>query len=161
MYKPNNIPGPSCAGSIPICDRLLIFPGTGRILDTMKHLNVGVIGLGDISDVYLNNLKHYPAVRLAACASRSLEKAQRHADHHGIPRAYASGADLIADPEIDIVLNLTTPDVHGFYNIAALAAGKHVYTEKPLAATLAEAREIMRIAGENGLRVGSAPDTFL
>ncbi|MDA3949661.1 MAG: Gfo/Idh/MocA family oxidoreductase [Spirochaeta sp.] len=127
----------------------------------MKQLNVGVIGLGDISSVYLNNLKIYEVIQLTACASRSLEKAERHARAHGIARAYASGLELIADPEIDIVLNLTTPDVHGSYNVAALEAGKHLYTEKPLAATLAESREIMRIANEKGLRVGSAPDTFL
>lgn len=90
-------------------------------------------------------------ISVTACASRGLEK--RTAKEHGIPRAYASGMEIIADPDIDIVLNLTTPGVHGEYNIAALEAGKHLYTEKPPAATLEESRRIMR--------VGSAPDTFL
>ncbi|MFQ9127704.1 MAG: Gfo/Idh/MocA family protein [Butyricicoccaceae bacterium] len=75
----------------------------------MKKLRVGVIGIGDISNVYLNNLKKYDAVEVVACASRGLEKAQRKAAEHGIPKAYASGMELIADPDIDLVLNLTTP----------------------------------------------------
>ena len=99
----------------------------------MKKLRVGVIGIGDISNVYLNNLKKYDAVEVVACASRGLEKAQRKAAEHGIPKAYASGMELIADPDIDIILNLTTPQAHYEYNLAALKAGKHVYTEKPLA----------------------------
>mgnify|MGYP000980460475 CR=1 FL=1 len=78
----------------------------------MKKLRVGVIGIGDISNVYLNNLKKYDAVEVVACASRGLEKAQRKAAEHGIPKAYASGMELIADPDIDLVLNLTTPQAH-------------------------------------------------
>ena len=70
----------------------------------MKKLRVGVIGIGDISNVYLNNLKKYDAVEVVACASRGLEKAQRKAAEHGIPKAYASGMELIADPDIDIIL---------------------------------------------------------
>ena len=85
----------------------------------MKKLRVGVIGIGDISNVYLNNLKKYDAVEVVA-------KAQRKAAEHGIPKAYASGMELIADPDIDIILNLTTPQAHYEYNLAALKAGKHV-----------------------------------
>ena len=106
----------------------------------MKKLRVGVIGIGDISNVYLNNLKKYDAVEVVACASRGLEKAQRKATEHGIPKAYASGMELIADPDIDIILNLTTPQAHYEYNLAALKAGKHVYTEKPLAMTFEQGR---------------------
>jgi predicted dehydrogenase len=127
----------------------------------MEPFKVGVIGLGDISDVYLTNLGKYPAVSLTACASRGLEKAQRAAERYGIPRACASGMEVIEDPAVEIILNLTPPGSHGAYNIAAVEAGKHLYTEKPLAATLEESREIIRIARERGVRVGSAPDTFL
>ncbi len=84
----------------------------------MKKLRVGVIGIGDISNVYLNNLKKYDAVEVVACASRGLEKAQRKTAEHGIPKAYASGMELIADPDIDLVLNLTTPQAHYEYNLA-------------------------------------------
>ncbi len=127
----------------------------------MKQFNVGVIGIGDISDVYLNNLKKYDIVKLTACAGRDITKAKKKASQHEIPKAYATGMELIADSDIDIVLNLTVPMVHAHYNIAALQAGKHVYTEKPLAATFADAQKTMRLAAEAGLYVGSAPDTFL
>ena len=62
----------------------------------MKKLRVGVIGIGDISNVYLNNLKKYDAVEVVACASRGLEKAQRKAAEHGIPKAYASGMEPVS-----------------------------------------------------------------
>lgn len=126
-----------------------------------KQFNLGIIGLGDISDVYINNLKQYDIVHILACASRGLEKAERKAEQHGITRPYADGHDLIADLDIDIVLNLTTPAAHAEYNLAAIQAGKHLYTEKPLASTYKEAREIMSAAAEHGRSVGSAPDTFL
>ena len=126
----------------------------------MKKLRVGVIGIGDISNVYLNNLKKYDAVEVVACASRGLEKAQRKAAEHGIPKAYASGMELIADPDIDIILNLTTPQAHYEYNLAALKAGKHVYTEKPLAMTFEQGRELVSLAKEKGLLIGCAPDTW-
>lgn len=127
----------------------------------MEKIRIGVIGIGDISDVYLNNLKKYDAVEVIACASRGLEKAQRKAAQHGIPRAYASGAEVIADPDVDLILNLTTPQAHYEYNLAALKAGKHVYTEKPLAMTYAEGKELISLAREKGLLIGCAPDTFL
>ena len=126
-----------------------------------KIYQIGVIGLGDISAVYLNNLKLYDNVALLACAARHLEKAEAAAQRYGIPRAYANAAELLADPDVDIVLNLTLPEAHGPINLAALQAGKHVYTEKPLAATLPEAAAIMQEAEARGLYVGCAPDTFL
>lgn len=127
----------------------------------MDKIRIGVIGIGDISDVYLNNLKKYDMVEVVACASRGLEKAQRKAAQHCIARAYASGAEVIADPEVDLILNLTTPKAHYEYNLAALKAGKHVYTEKPLAMTFAQGKELVALAEEKGLMLGCAPDTFL
>ena len=79
----------------------------------MEKIRIGVIGIGDISDVYLNNLKKYDAVEVVACASRGLEKAQRKAAQHGIPKAYASGAEVIADPDVDLVLNLEARGTSG------------------------------------------------
>ena len=106
-------------------------------------------------------MKKYDAVEVVACASRGLEKAQRKAAQHGIPKAYASGAEVIADPDIDLILNLTTPQAHYEYNLAALKAGKHVYTEKPLAMTYEQGKELVSLAREKGLLIGCAPDTFL
>jgi predicted dehydrogenase len=125
-------------------------------------LGVGVVGIGDISDVYLGNLQRYgDIVRVIGCAGRDLAKAQAKARQHRLPRAYATAAELFADPDVDIVLNLTTPDAHAGLNLAALRAGKHVYSEKPLAATFAEGRALMAEADERGLSVGCAPDTFM
>ena len=127
----------------------------------MKRFNVGVLGIGDISDVYIQNLMTYDVVNVMACAGRDLEKARRKAEAHGLPKAYASAEGLISDPEIDIILNLTPPAVHAELNIASIEAGKHVYTEKPLAATYAEGKGIIEIARCRNLMVCCAPDTFL
>lgn len=128
----------------------------------MSPFRVGIVGIGDISDVYVNNLRTYgDIIEVVGCASRNADRARQWSQRHGLSMAYESVTDLLADPGIHIVLNLTTPDVHGPINLAALAAGKHVYTEKPLAATFAQSREIIDRAKAAGLRVGSAPDTFL
>ncbi len=128
----------------------------------MKIFKIGVIGLGDISNVYLTNLKKYDSVvELYACACRTPAKAEEKCRQYGFKKSYSTGDELIADPDVDIILNLTTPAAHYKYNLAALKAGKHVYTEKPLAGTFEEGREIMALAKEKGLYVGSAPDTFM
>ncbi len=130
--------------------------------NTTAVFNVGVLGIGDISDVYINNLKKFgDIVKVVACAGRNLAKAKAKAALHGIPRAYANSDQLLADPDIDIILNLTVPGVHAELNLAALNAGKHLYTEKPLAGTFADSQKIIDLARQKDLYVGSAPDTFL
>ena len=127
----------------------------------MKPFNVGVLGIGDISDVYISNLKSYDVVSVVACAGRDLEKSRHKAEVHGLQKAYATAQELISDPDIDIVLNLTLPAVHAELTTMALKAGKHVYTEKPLAATFVEGERILALAKERGLSVCCAPDTIL
>jgi len=128
----------------------------------MRPFGVGVVGVGDISDVYLDNLGRYAdTVRVVGCAARDPEHARLKAEQHGLERAYASAAELFADPAVDIVLDLAVPAAHAELNLAALRAGKHVYSEKPLAATFAESRAVMALAEASGLRVGCAPDTFM
>jgi predicted dehydrogenase len=127
----------------------------------MEKFNVGIIGIGDISDVYINNLNNYDIVNVFACASRNLKKAKKKAEEYSIPKPYANSKELLADPEIDIILNLTPPAVHSELNIKALKAGKHVYTEKPLAAKFKDGKKIIELAKDKNLYVGSAPDTFL
>jgi predicted dehydrogenase len=89
-----------------------------------------------------------------------MEAAQAMAEQYGVPRVLSVEA-LLADPSIEIVLNLTIPQAHGEIGLAALAAGKSVYNEKPLALTRDEGRQMLALAAEKGLRVGGAPDTFL
>lgn len=125
----------------------------------MKKLRIGVVGLGDISHVYLTNLKKYSDyVTIEACASRSLEKAQRKADQYGIPHAYASAEQLIREADVDLILNLTTPDMHYALNKLALACGRHVYTEKPLAFTYAQGKELLALAAPNLYRAAQGRD---
>ena len=121
--------------------------------------NIGIIGLGDISQVYLNNLKKYPVVRLLACSCRSHKKAKQLAKVHDIPRPYGSTAELLADTDIDVVLNLTLPEVHGPITLAALEAGKHVYTENHWQKSRRRRCNNGSCRSKN-LVVGSAPDTF-
>lgn len=127
----------------------------------MTVFNVGVVGIGDISDVYIRNLRQYDVVRVLGCVGRRPCAAQEKATQHGLPNAYESVEALLDDPDIHIVLNLTTPEVHGAINLAALRADKHVYSEKPLAATTKEGADIVRLACERGLKVACAPDTVL
>jgi predicted dehydrogenase len=120
---------------------------------------VGIIGCGNISGIYLANCRKLPGLELIACADLDRARAQAKAAEHGIRAATVD--KLLADPGIDLVINLTVPDVHAEVNRAALAAGKHVYTEKPLATRRADGAATLALAREKGLRVGSAPDTFL
>ena len=87
----------------------------------MKVLKIGVIGLGDISNAYLTNLNKFPdAVELYACACRTPAKAEAKKEQYGFKKAYASGEELLQDPDVDLVLNLTNPATHYKYNLAAL-----------------------------------------
>ncbi len=122
---------------------------------------VGIIGIGDISDVYIENLGKYGIVKVVSCAARDPAKARAKAEQHGIPEYYASADELLSRSNADIILNLTPPAVHGEYNIATLQSGRHLYSEKPLAAALDEAAVIMELAERNSRYVGCAPDTFL
>lgn len=119
---------------------------------------IGVIGLGVISGQYLETLGEHPAVRIAATADLDADRARSVAERFPGARAL-SVAELVADPAVQTVVNLTIPAAHGEVARAALAAGKNVYGEKPLAATFDEALGVM--AGANGAWVGGAPDTVL
>jgi predicted dehydrogenase len=122
--------------------------------------NVGIVGCGNISGIYLEAGKKWEILNIAACADIDLERAQAQAAKYGVPKA-GSVAELLADPSIDIVINLTIPAAHAEVALAALSAGKSVYNEKPLALDREQARQMLDLAREKGLRVGCAPDTFL
>jgi predicted dehydrogenase len=128
----------------------------------MDKINVGVIGCGRISTQYLENLvNRFPYIlNVVAAADIIREAAERQADAFGIPNV-VSVSEMLDDPEIDLVVNLTVPGAHYEVSMAALEAGKHVYTEKPLAVTLDEGLKLVKKAYDEGLRIGGAPDTFL
>lgn len=125
----------------------------------MKPVTIGLIGTGNISGIYLSNAAKFPELNLVACADINAPAAAAKAAAHGI--AAMTPEALLADPRIEIVLNLTTPQHHVPVGLRVLAAGKHLYAEKPLATTFAEGQRLVAEARARGLRVGSAPDTFL
>lgn len=127
----------------------------------MKKRKIGVIGCGFISGIYFKNLTQvFQATEVVACADLVMENAVNRAKEFNVPKA-CSVEELLADPEVEIVVNLTIPAAHTEVNLAALKAGKHVYCEKPLAITREDGKQVLELAREKGLLVGCAPDTFL
>ena len=126
----------------------------------MGALKVGVLGCGNIASEYLKQLHGRSSVEVLACADRHPERAEKAAREHGVPRHYGP-AELMADKDIELVLNLTIPLSHLQTSLEALQKGKHVYSEKPLGTTLAEAQALLSAAKAAGLRLGCAPDTVL
>lgn len=125
----------------------------------MKPVGVGVIGCGNISSAYLTAAKRFPILDIVALADANPAAAEARAKEFGL-RACSLEA-LLADPAVEIVLNLTVPTAHVEVGLRAIAAGKHVHSEKPLGVNVAEARRLIEAADAKGLRLGCAPDTFL
>lgn len=125
----------------------------------MKQLGVGIIGCGNISTIYMLNMGKFAGLRLVACADMRAEAAAAQAAAHGC-EALSIDA-LLARPDIDIVVNLTTPNAHFAVSHAALSAGKHVFGEKPITVEAADAARLVAEADRRGLKLGCAPDTFL
>ena len=132
---------------------------------TGKRLGIGFIGTGNISSAYLkailgkDGMPGFGVLDVKGLADMKAEAASARAAEFGL-RAMSVDA-LLADPEIDLVVNLTIPRAHVEVGLKCLAAGKHVYSEKPLGITYAEGRKLLDAANAAGLRIGSAPDTFL
>lgn len=121
---------------------------------------IGVVGCGNISSAYLEISKSFEILDVVAVSDLIMDRARAQAARFGIPRACPT-AELLADPDIEIVLNLTIPKAHAEVALAALEAGKSVYNEKPLAIQRADAQKMLALARQKGLRIGCAPDTFL
>ncbi len=124
-------------------------------------MKIGIVGCGNISDIYLKNLTTvFENTAVYAVCDLDATKANAQAQKYQIEKVLPLD-EMLADPEIDIVLNITTPKTH--YDICkkALLAGKHVYVEKPLSISYCEGKELLSIAKEKGLYIGGAPDTFL
>ncbi|WP_431220272.1 Gfo/Idh/MocA family protein [Leifsonia xyli] len=122
-------------------------------------LNVGVIGVGVISRQYFEHFPALPNLRLVAVADLDLDRASVVAAEQGVEALSVDA--LLTDPRVDAVLNLTIPAAHASVAMRAIEAGKHVYGEKPLALSTAEAAPVLEHAAARGVRVGSAPDTVL
>ncbi len=127
---------------------------------TLQPVKTAVIGCGNISSIYLQNALTWDILDVVACSDLDISRAQSQAAKYGIPRALPV-AEVLADPSIELIINLTVPAAHGEVGLAALRAGKSVYNEKPLAVSREDARMMLQVAAARGLRVGCAPDTFL
>lgn len=125
----------------------------------MKALGVGIIGCGNISTIYMLNMDKFAGLKLVTCADVRPEAAAAQAKEHGIEALTIDA--LLARPDIDIVVNLTTPNAHYAVSHAALSAGKHVFGEKPITVEAADAASLVAEAAKRGLMLGCAPDTFL
>lgn len=124
-----------------------------------KIFNVGVIGCGNISDIYFINSRFFKDFNIVACSDINHEIAQEKAKKYEIKAV--STDEIFQDPDIDIVLNLTIPAAHFDISKKALLVGKHVYSEKPIVLSSNELQELEKIAKEKDLYICSAPDTFL
>lgn len=124
-----------------------------------RPLGVGVIGAGVISHAYLGTICRSPELRLVAIASRGMESARVQARRYG--GVAKATSDMLADPEVEVVVNLAPPSEHHRIGRAVLEAGKHLYSEKPFATSLEDARDLNALAEMKGLVIGCAPDTFL
>ncbi|WP_299296468.1 Gfo/Idh/MocA family oxidoreductase [uncultured Tateyamaria sp.] len=120
---------------------------------------IGIIGCGNISAAYLRLAPLFKGLEVRAVADMNLDAAKARADEFNVRAETVDG--LLGADDIDIIVNLTIPDAHFAVTKSILEAGKHAYTEKPIVLTLAEGEELRALADAKGLRIGSAPDTFL
>ncbi|WOF23345.1 Gfo/Idh/MocA family oxidoreductase [Microbacterium betulae] len=125
-----------------------------------EPVGVGFIGAGMISDTYLEHLGQFPDVKVVAVGDIDVVRAGAQAEKHGVPFS-GTPDQILAHPDVELVVNLTIPAVHAEVSLAAIEAGKHVWSEKPIAVDYASGQELVSRAAEKGLRVGIAPDTVL
>jgi len=126
-----------------------------------QKTRLGIVGCGNISGIYLKNAQQlFENLEVVACADIIPERSKAKAKEFGVKRVCTT-EQLIADPKVDIVVNLTPPAVHAEIELAAIKAGKHVHTEKPQATTREDGAKVVAGARKAKVRVGCAPDTFL
>ncbi len=126
----------------------------------MEPLRVGIVGIGNISGIYLKNLSAFRSTEVVAVADLDLSRAEKAASEYGVPNVLTVDG-LLAHPDVELVLNLTIPKAHGPVALQAVKAGKHVYNEKPLCVDPEEGAELLAAAKANNVLVGCAPDTFM
>ena len=124
-----------------------------------KPVKTGIIGCGNISPAYLDMCPKFEILDLACVADLDMDRAKAKADEHGLQAVTVD--EMLADPDLEIVVNLTTPQGHAPVNLAAIEAGKSVHVEKPFTVTRDEAKKVISSAEAKGVLTGSAPDTFL
>ncbi|NRA39127.1 MAG: Gfo/Idh/MocA family oxidoreductase, partial [Planctomycetes bacterium] len=124
-----------------------------------KAMNVGIIGCGNISNAYFKGGQETDIVNITACADIFMDAAKKQAEEYAVEAKTVD--ELLADPDIELIINLTIPQAHKEIAIKCLEAGKHTYSEKPFALSIEDGEEILAAAKKSGLRAGCAPDTFM
>ena len=124
-----------------------------------KSLNVGIIGCGNISAAYMELSSLFRSIKVVACADMNMDAAKARAKEYGLRAETVDG--LLQADDVDIIVNLTIPAAHYEVSKAIIDAGKHVYSEKPFVLSVKDGKDLLRRAAKKGVRVGSAPDTFL
>ena len=122
-------------------------------------LKIGLIGCGHIAETYFRSQKYFNNIEIISCADINAEASKKCAQEYNIDAKEVD--DLLADKEINTVLNLTTPQAHYEIIKKTLLAGKHSYCEKPLSTNYEHGAELLQLANDNNLYIGNAPDTFL
>ncbi len=123
-------------------------------------MRVAIVGCGFVADFYMRTLHLYPNLELVGVMDRDSDRASKFATFYSVP-IYNTLEELLSDPQVDIVLNLTNPRSHYSVSKACLEAGKHVYSEKPISMDFLEAKELVEIAEKRGLHLSSAPCSLL
>ncbi|PMB01269.1 oxidoreductase [Fischerella thermalis CCMEE 5268] len=136
-------------------------PREAKLVDEQYRKSIAIVGCGYVADYYLKTLSLHPQLRIVGVMDRISERAYKLAAYYAIPRVYSSLTELLDDEEVDIVLNLTNPSSHYSVSQACLAAGKHVYSEKPLAMQMWQAEELVKLAKQQDLYLSSAPCSLL
>src|SRR5260221_12024458 len=121
---------------------------------------IGIIGCGNISSSYLKAPRLFDILQVVACADIDMERARSQAAKYGVPTVYTV-EELLDDPEVEIVINLTVPNVHAEVALKAIAAGNAVYSEKPLATRRADGKAIFEVVRARQVHFSNTPDTFL
>lgn len=123
-------------------------------------VGVGFIGAGNISDQYLTNLVRFPDVKVLFIADLDTDRARAQADKYGV-NGSGTVDELLANPDVEIVVNLTIPAAHAEVDLKCIAAGKHVWSEKPYATSREDAQKVAEAASKAGVLVCVAPDTIM
>lgn len=120
-------------------------------------IRVGVIGCGSVSGVYLPHLTKSPHVQVVSVCDRVPDRAEWRGEEYGVARRYPNIDAMLAGEPFDLLVNLTDMQEHGHLNKQAIEAGKHVWSEKPMADTYAEGWGLLELARRKGLRIWGAP----
>lgn len=126
----------------------------------VERTRVAFVGCGFVADYYVATMPNHERVEVAGAFDRDAATAERFTTHHRL-RRYRSLDELLDDPAVQVVVNLTNPRSHHEVSRAALLRGKHVYSEKPLATALEDAERLVELAESRGLLLSSAPCTLL